>query len=240
MMLKEFVEKIQSMANEASAKVIEVDGEQYSTQRIYKVDPTEYRPNGITVNSLESIITLVRNEAVRYTDNTIFVQVEDPLNVNVFTTFDDKNRRDFLYMAKADIVSTPIDQWTGKESLMIALNSVFIPSEDVDYIQSVLQKVTEESKVSSTDNGLGQSIEAQKGIALKENMTLKKRVKLRPYRTFLEVEQPESEFILRADEGAKFLIKSADGGAWELAAKSNIKVYLVRHLTGLKNVIVMA
>lgn len=239
-MLKEFVEKIQALSNEASTKVINVNGEQYSTQPIYKVDPTEYRPRCITVNSLESITTLVRNEATKYTDNIIFVQVDNPTHVNVFTTFDDKNRRDYLYTAEADIVSTPVDQWTGKESLMIALNSVFIQSEDVDYIQTILQKVTEESKVSSTDNGLGQSIEAQKGIALKENMSIKKRVKLRPYRTFLEVEQPESEFILRADEGAKFLIKSADGGAWKLDAKEKIKEYLVKQMTGLKNVIVMA
>lgn len=239
-MLKEAIEKIQQMSKDAEVKVIDVNGDKYATQEIYSVEPKEYRPSKIQVNSLESIIMLVRKEAVKYTDKNIFVQVEDAKNVSVFTTYDEKNRRDFLYHAKADVVDIPVDYWVDKDNLLISINSVFIQSEDVDYVKELLNRVTEESKVVSTDNGLGQSVEVNKGIALKDNIQIRNRVKLRPYRTFIEIEQPESEFILRADSGARFLLKSADGGAWQLKAKESIKAHLEESLRDLESVIIMA
>lgn len=53
-------------------------------------------------------------------------------------------------------------------------------------------------------------------------------VKLRPYRTFHEVEQPASDFIFRmkSERGISCALFEADGGAWENAAMANIKNYL--------------
>lgn len=53
---------------------------------------------------------------------------------------------------------------------------------------------------------------------------------LRPFRTFLEVEQPESEFLLRVDpdEGIGFF--EADGGIWKLEAKKNIADYFLKNM----------
>lgn len=49
-------------------------------------------------------------------------------------------------------------------------------------------------------------------------------------RTFLEVEQPESEFLLRVDpdEGIGFF--EADGGIWKLEAKKNIADYFLKNM----------
>lgn len=226
-MLKSAIEKIQELSQ---GHVFNIEGENYSDVPLRRIEKKEHRPTQIKVSSLESIIYLVKDEATKRIDRKIFVEVTSPTEVTVYTTYDEKYRRDILYVAEVAAVHTPIDKWVDKESLLIALNSVFVPTEDVDYIQNVLQKISEESKVTSTDNGLGQSIEAQKGIALKENIVLKRRVTLRPYRTFLEVEQPESNFILRAREHSEFLIKSADGGAWSLQARQNIKNYLIHAL----------
>ncbi|MEB9782308.1 hypothetical protein P4K16_30685, partial [Bacillus cereus] len=51
-------------------------------------------------------------------------------------------------------------------------------------------------------------------------------VQLSPYRTFVEVEQPESKFVFRMREGARCGLFEADGGAWKLEAMNNIKEYL--------------
>lgn len=51
------------------------------------------------------------------------------------------------------------------------------------------------------------------------------RVALRPYRTFTEVEQPESEFILRLDDEGRVGLIEADGGAWKMTAKASIAAY---------------
>ena len=65
----------------------------------------------------------------------------------------------------------------------------------------------------------------QKGVSLQQNSTIRPLVKLRPYRTFQEVEQPEGLFLIRIDErGITFT--EADGGMWKLAARKTVKAYL--------------
>lgn len=239
-MLEKAIEKIREMTQRETV-IHEIDGRTYATGSMTLVEEPEYRPSILRLRSLESIGTMILTEARRFADEkTIYVHVENHREVSVFTTYDNKAKRDYLYQAVADVVETPIDRWTEKEDLLIALNSVFVPNEDVEYIHGVLNKITEESKVTETDNGLGQNVEVQKGIALKENMRLKSRVLLSPYRTFMEVEQPESEFILRAREGGVFLIKSADGDRWKLDAKRNIKEYLQAIIGDVENVVIMA
>lgn len=70
----------------------------------------------------------------------------------------------------------------------------------------------------------------EQGVALNAVVEIKPRVMLRPFRTFLEVEQPESEFLLRVDpdEGIGFF--EADGGIWKLEAKKNIADYFLKNM----------
>ena len=76
------------------------------------------------------------------------------------------------------------------------------------------------NSVTSEDNGVTQTVEARKGIALKAREQVKPRVPLCPFRTFLEVEQPESEFLVRMREGGEIGLFEADGGMWKLDAKN--------------------
>lgn len=90
--------------------------------------------------------------------------------------------------------------------------------------------MTNENSVSTNDNGVTQTVEARQGVALNAMVEIKPRVMLRPFRTFLEVEQPESEFLLRVDpdEGIGFF--EADGGIWKLEAKKNIADYFLKNM----------
>ena len=73
------------------------------------------------------------------------------------------------------------------------------------------------------------SVTTQKGVALQTNEQIRPLVKLRPYRTYQEVEQPESIFLIRVnDRGISFF--EADGGMWKLAARQTIKKYLESRL----------
>lgn len=51
-------------------------------------------------------------------------------------------------------------------------------------------------------------------------------IALRPYRTFNEVEQPESEFIFRLHEGMTVGLFEGDGGQWRNEAIWNIAEFL--------------
>lgn len=98
------------------------------------------------------------------------------------------------------------------------------------YLLDLLSRMTNENSVSTNDNGVTQTVEARQGVALNALIEIKPRVMLRPFRTFLEVEQPESEFLLRVDpdEGIGFF--EADGGIWKLEAKKNIADYFLKNM----------
>ena len=73
-------------------------------------------------------------------------------------------------------------------------------------------------------------LSATMGVALKQVVPVKPRVTLAPFRTFLEVEQPASEFILRLDNNASIGLLEADGGMWKLVARETIKKFLEEKL----------
>lgn len=85
------------------------------------------------------------------------------------------------------------------------------------------------------DDGVTQKATVKTGIASKSEAVVPNPVTLRPYRTFLEVEQPKSDFIFRMKQdkydGINCAIIEADGGAWKMAATKAIKDYLQYELS---------
>ena len=57
-------------------------------------------------------------------------------------------------------------------------------------------------------------------------MPVKPIVQLQPYRTFLEIDQPVSEFLLRVGKEGSISLREADGGVWRLEAKRSIAAWL--------------
>lgn len=137
--------------------------------------------------------------------------------------------RNTLYRAKADAPGLRTG-FRGREVALIELRSLCIPNEGTAYLLDLLSRMTNENSVSTNDNGVTQTVEARQGVALNALIEIKPRVMLRPFRTFLEVEQPESEFLLRVDpdEGIGFF--EADGGIWKLEAKKNIADYFLKNM----------
>ncbi len=85
------------------------------------------------------------------------------------------------------------------------------------------------------DDGITQQVTAKTGLALVEDVPVPNPVMLAPFRTFMEVEQPESKFVFRmkrGDDGPECALFEADGGAWKLEAMKRIKAYLQAELDG--------
>lgn len=113
----------------------------------------------------------------------------------------------------------------GFEEAMIALRTRFQETSDSEYALKLLSDITTGSKVTYNDNGIATSVVTQSGVALQRNANIRPIINLRPYRTFQEVAQPESQFLIRVTErGIRFV--EADGGMWKLTARQTIKAYL--------------
>ena len=219
-MLKEFA---QYLASVKENKTYEIGGQTYSDNDLVRIEKYTPHPTRITVAGLDSIVKVIRTEAKKLTA-PIYIHVDSPDYVNAFTALDGEMDRDYLVIAKSDVPGFR-SGFTDYESAIIEFRSKFIPNKDIAYILDLLSRINMENGVTTTDNGVSQSVEARKGISLKQMENIKPRVTLAPYRTFLEVEQPESEFLLRLDDNGRVGLFEADGGMWKLHAKQNIADY---------------
>lgn len=228
-MLKAMIDRITELA---TPKTYEFENQLLSSQPLHFVMPKKARPKSIEVTGLDSICKLVRNE-VNHIGKKLFIQVKSYRDVAVFTTLDGDEERFQMYTCSADTPSVTTNRYMAYENAVIELRSLYIPTPDQEYLLKLISSISKESKVTSSDNGVTQQVEAKSGIALKENVTVKPRVTLRPFRTFIEVDQPESEFLLRVNDRAEIGVFPADGGVWKLEATRNIAAYFEEALKDL-------
>lgn len=238
-MLKEALEYLVSLKEN---KTYDIHGDTYSDRELHRIAPHVDRPARVGVTGLDSIVKLIRNELDVLDAQPLFVRVDGAREVSVFSTLDDAMARDDLYHATCDVPGFR-GGFKGYEAAIIELRSKFAPGEGVDYLLDLLSRINKTEGVTTSDNGVSQTVEARQGVSLKQMVTVKPRVVLRPYRTFLEVEQPESEFLLRLDGEGNVGLFEADGGMWELEAKRRIAAYfeekLAEEINGGKVVVMM-
>ena len=106
-------------------------------------------------------------------------------------------------------------------------------SEDLEAILKVAGNVEAKTTANYGDDGVTQKTTIKQGIASKADVLVPNPVTLVPYRTFLEVDQPESQFVFRIKDvgGAPaFKIVEAEGGLWKNVAMNRIKYYFEENL----------
>lgn len=237
MMLKEAIEKIEEMS---SPMVYTEDGHSYVlyADRTEELRPAIDSPGTVRLNSLDALVQLVKKEQQ---SRQIFVSVisHDEVDVYDSPSEDSRWKRNVLYNARAvDIPGWEPEVQMGFDQAAVALMTRFQDGGDREYTLTLLSQITTGAKVTYTDNGVASTIVTQKGAALAQNTTIKPLVKLRPYRTFQEIEQPEGIFLIRISErGITF--READGGMWKLTARNTAKAWLQEQLQDMPNVTVM-
>ena len=229
-MLRDFVNRLVELA---APTTVEVEGSVYSNQQLVHIQDKKPMPRCIDLTGLDSICKMVRNEA-EHVGLQIFIQVKDYKSVSVFTSLDADEDRLYLYKCVADTPAVTTDRFLSYEKAVIELRSLYIPNEGTKYLLQLLSSISNESKVTSSDNGVTQQVEARSGIALNSMVKIEPRVTLQPFRTFIEVEQPASEFLLRINERGEIGFFPADGGVWKLEATRNVAGYFE---TALKDLI---
>ena len=228
-MTTETIEKIQELSLQAAGEKIQiVDGQNYyidSVGDLCLMKPENLANKAIGLSTLTGLVDLVKNMKER-DDQKLFVRVESPTTVNVFTALDSYGRREWLAESNATTPNIQFSYFIDAEKLNIMLQSQFVQSEDRDIILKVIGNLKEENVRKASDDGVSQSVTVQSGVANVSEAKVPNPVELSPYRTFLEIEQPSSKFIFRMRKGMQGAIFGADGGAWKIVAMNLIKEYL--------------
>lgn len=235
-MLKEFVSYLLDLNR---PEIVEQDGKVYATNNLKRLD-IEKDVRCIEARSLSGLVQYVKSNFD--TDRKFMIHVENPTSVSLYDALDDENNRRRFLEATAMLPAITFDRFMQSENFNIQLQSKFVQTDDSAKIQKLVGTIVEDESVQTTDDGISQRVTAKIGVATLGDVGVPNPVSLKPIRTFIEVPQPESEFVLRIQKGPQAALFEADGAAWEINAMHNIKEYLDEQLeeliTGGKVIIV--
>jgi hypothetical protein len=225
-MTKEALEYVVELGN---VELFDVNGQKYSTQKLHLVP--EATPAAINVRSLSGLVQYLKSGFDGDYQQKLMVHVVSPMEVVAFSTFNRDLARNQVITAKALLPEIRFGQWTDTEQFIITLQAAFVPTESRSQILKIVGNLKEENVQTYGDDGVSQSVTAKVGITTVEQVAVPNPVTLQPFRTFVEVDQPASEFVFRMKNGPLCALFEADGGAWKLEAMQNIEQYLTEQLT---------
>ncbi|XBX05124.1 hypothetical protein QMP26_32515 [Enterocloster clostridioformis] len=218
-----------------TAEVLDINGGKYVDKDVHRVDK-ELRASAIQMNTLTSLVDYLKAGVDSMADKML-VQVVSPMKVRVLSMLDADRKREELVDVEAMIPDFEYGRYMGNERFIIALQSKFIDNYDRALLLQFAGTVKDESIAQYGDDGVTQKATIKTGITSVGDAVVPNPVKLRPFRTFIEVEQPESAFVFRMRQaeghGVECAIFEADGGAWKNAAMKSIKEYLQYELAEL-------
>lgn len=226
-MLKEFVEKIVSLAA-PSFKVME--DREYSDKPM--IPMTEPLADSMLVSTLTGLAELARAGINGHVSDDCFLHVESHIRVTLNESIPNQWGRRQEHISAVlphDLKAFAYDRYMGQEAFIIGLMSLFVESADRDALVRQVSSISGEAVNVSEDDGISQTVTVKAGIALRKTETVKNIVTLAPYRTFRDVTQPASQFVFRVQksaEGPMLALFEADGGQWRLEAMKNIKAWL--------------
>lgn len=230
-MIKAAIETILSLGGYSDK---EINGRQYTNG-----------PGGIKPLTLPKVMPLVINTLTGIVDYgptpDTMIHVVSPTSANLIAkSFDPEGwltRQTFVEAVhESPVFSFGI--WMDLESFIINLQAMFVQDENTAAILKVVGNIKEETVSQYTDDGVTQAVVAKAGISRVEQVAVPNPVTLRPYRTFMEIEQPASTFILRMKGGKGeppyCALFEADGSMWKLEAIKRIKDWLSLQIEGIK------
>jgi len=248
-MLKELYDAIKK--DSSKVNIVVVDDTTYSSEKLHEVkqDDGIYCPEVMTVQTLTGIVdyfgldekfTNEDYEDYKISKEDLFLHIQSPSRVVVRSKVR-KGVNSFRlnpvmasYNAPEMGFGAARDQ-VGFRSWLMNCFVIGEPSDNVEDIYKILDitsRLIKSDDFESVDSGVGQTVSARQESGLPAGMEIKNPYKLRPHRTFPEIEQPESAFILRIFNHDKISLIETDNGAWKVKAVESIKEFFHEKLKG--------
>ena len=214
------------------------DGD-YATRPVF-LPPAEPRAAILEINTLTGIVDFLKSDIDRLVDDGAQVHVVSATQVDVIGKLEGRHRQRnvFLRAESDDILEKVFEfgRWYDAETFNISLQSLFADDEDRADVLKLVGNIKDETVMQAKDDGVTQGVTVKSGITLVERAEVPNPVTLIPFRTFPEIEQPPSDFILRLRprEGKlpECALFEADGGKWQLEAITRIRAFLQTKLEG--------
>lgn len=165
---------------------------------------------------------------------TLVVHVVSPQIVRLAGKLQERarNREVFVEASATNLADGFLGKFMPIEEFIIGLQARFVETDARQAVLRLFSNIKSEVVKTAQDDGISQSVTAKAGVALVSDVTVPNPVTLTPFRTFREVTQPESSFVLRvqATKGFEAGLFEADGGAWRLVAVDRVRDWLTHEL----------
>lgn len=224
------VDAINKIIEMAASRTITIGERKYVDGKISPVLlPT---PISLKVHTLSGIVDYLTKETDPAEEGQRFIHVVSPTEVKLcggFYCASFYERPEFL---TALFQPAPYQQgkYFNLEDFIIGLQAYFVRNEMSSKLLDILCNITEEASANYNDNGITQNVTAKTGISLVQSVPVPNPVVLRPFRTFPEIEQPESLFVFRIkrQQGQPPLcgLWEADNKQWKIEAVQGIAKWL--------------
>lgn len=240
--LKEALEYLVDLGkHNAKPEVLEIHGKTYCTKNLNRHYEDEMAAP-LTAYSLTALVDYIKNNKHELREKMI-IHIVQPGLVKLISGLTKERSRECLFESRANESGFRFNYYYGQEEFIINMQSALEETEDLSLLLQVAGNVEGGVTANYGDDGTTQKTTIKKGVASKTDVIVPNPVTLRAYRTFLEVDQPESEFVFRIGEGMngepEFKLVNADGGMWEYDAVSSIKEYLQEELDGIENITII-
>lgn len=240
-----------------SPQLHNIEGVMWSDKPIHRIKDIQ-KFETVSFTTLTGLVDYLRSgiDVPNVFINHIFVNVVSPTKIEVISGIDGVNfyERSAIAEVNAVLPKVRIGEWLEQSAFCILLRSCFVDVQnrednslldtDRDALIGVASNIVSGTIAEYQDTGISQKATLKTGIQESEDKLLPEKVTLRPYRTFLEVEQPKSEFIFRAQDsrggGVQLALYEADGGRWKMDAMRAVKEYLMEQLKEFPDITVLA
>lgn len=229
-------EALEFLVGLGKTNTVTVDDKLFSSNKLYQIDIEDPLPDAIKITTLTGLVDYVKSNIDEYYSERLLIQVVSPTQVKILSEVRADMKREFYLNCVAQVPDICFNFFMSSERFNILLQSCFVPNDHSAAILKVVGNIKEETVRGVSDDGVSQEVTAKCGIAKVFNVTVPNPVVLKPYRTFVEIEQPESKFILRMKDGPQAALFEADGGAWKNTAMQNIKKFLSKNLEGIEGI----
>lgn len=227
-MIKEALQYITGLKEESmDPKVLEIEGSTYCNKSLQRYHNFPMASE-LRVNTLTAMVDYIKGKPEELRE-TMILHIESPTQVRLYSGLIDERNREGLMGAKAIVNEFQFDHYYDQERFIIELQANFLETEDLLKLRTVAGNIQAGTTANYDDDGISQKTTIKSGVANNTDIVAPNPVKLRPYRTFAEIEQPESSYVFRIKDtgGAPaFKLVEADGGLWKNATMKKIKEYL--------------
>lgn len=213
---------------QAHGRMFEIDDKNNLTELPYREQRIANKQ--LVLHTLTGLIDYIKSNGDRVNES-LYLHVVNEKVIELTGKLNADGNRESLATVKAIVPEFRFDTFYDSERLNIALQSVFLNNKDREILLKVIGNIVEENTKTVGDNGVSQSVVIKTGTTSKAEVKVPNPVTLAPYRTFVEVKQPESRYVFRMRDGGDGALFEADGGVWCNDAIGNIKQYLAEKLT---------